>query len=206
MRQGTRIYLVRHGQVEGHEMKRYNGQADVALTDRGRRQYRALRERLDDEEISAVYSSDLTRCVEGARILAAPHGVSPIFDERLRELDIGEWEGKTWKELQSVYPEEWQARLDDLVNYRVPGGESLLDMAGRVRAAMSRILTEHPEGEVMVVGHGGVNRVVLLDAIGAPLEKMFHIEQSFGCLNIIDYFSDGYCTVQLLNGTVTSGE
>lgn len=206
MRQGTRIYLVRHGQVEGHEMKRYNGQADVSLTDRGRRQYRALRQRLDDAEISAVYSSDLKRCVEGAWILAAPHGVSPIFDERLRELNIGKWEGKTWKELQSVYPEEWQARLEDLVNYRVPDGESLLDMAGRVREAMAQIIARHRGGEVIVVGHGGVNRVVLLDAIGAPLEKMFHIEQSFGCLNIIDYFSDGYCTVRLLNETVTSDE
>lgn len=206
MRQGTRIYLVRHGQVEGHETKRYNGQADVRLTGLGRRQYRELEERLDDTQIAAVYSSDLSRCAEGARILSRPHGLEPVFDARLRELHIGEWEGKTWNELQAAYPEQWQARLDDLVNYRVPGGESLRDMAERVRAALSEIIARHVGQELIVVGHGGVNRVILLDAIGAPLERMFHIEQSFGCLNIIDYFADSYCTVQLLNETVTSDE
>lgn len=196
----ARIYLVRHGQVEGHQSKRYNGQADVPLTELGRRQYEVLKKRLDGEEIGAVYSSDLSRCTEGAKILAAAHGVTPVFDARLRELHIGDWEGKTWAELQSAYPREWQARLDDLVNYQVPGGESLLQMAQRVRSALCEILEDYGDGNVIVVGHGGVNRVILLDAIGAPLERMFHIEQSYGCLNIIDYFADSYCTVQLLNG------
>ncbi|PLX83743.1 MAG: alpha-ribazole phosphatase [Desulfuromonas sp.] len=198
--QRTRIYLVRHGQVEGHEEKRYNGQADVALTELGRRQYRGLKERLDGESISAVYSSDLSRCLEGARPLAAGHGLEPVPEPRLRELHIGRWEGKTWKELQAAYPEEWQARLDDLVHHRVTGGESLLEMAERVRPAVKEIVTRHVGEEVLVVAHGGVNRVILLDAIGAPLDKMFHIEQGFGCLNVIDYFADGYRTVQLLNG------
>lgn len=198
----TRIYLVRHGQVQGHETKRYNGQADVPLTALGRLQYEALKKRLDAEEIAAVYASDLSRCTEGAKILAGAHDVTPVFDARLRELHIGDWEGKTWTELQSVYPQQWQARLDDLVNYQVPGGESLLQMAQRVRPALSEILARHRGGNVIVVGHGGVNRVILLDALGAPLERMFHIEQSYGCLNIIDYFADSYCTVQLLNGRV----
>jgi alpha-ribazole phosphatase/probable phosphoglycerate mutase len=73
-------------------------------------------------------------------------------------------------------------------------------MAERVRPTIAGIVAAHPGEEVLVVGHGGVNRVILLDAIGAPLERLFHIEQAYGCLNIIDYFADGKAVVQLLNG------
>jgi alpha-ribazole phosphatase/probable phosphoglycerate mutase len=196
----TRIYLVRHGQVEGFEEKRYNGQADVRLTPEGEAQFGLLQMRLRKKAIDAVYSSDLSRCLEGARLLARTFGLEPAAKPALRELHIGDWEGRTWKELQAIYPEEWQARLDDIVHYRVPGGETLLEMAERVRSAVGEIVAAHPGEDVLVVGHGGVNRTILLGAIGAPLDRLFHIEQDFGCLNIIDYYPDGIAVVKLLNG------
>jgi len=196
----TRIYLVRHGQVEGHEQKRYNGQGDIPLTAEGLAQFGFLQLRLKKKKLAAGYSSDLSRCLEGARLLLAPHGLEPISRPDLRELHIGKWQGKTWRELQEDYPQEWQARLDDIVHYQVPGGESLQQMADRVRQAMAEIVAAHPGEDVLVVGHGGVNRVLLLDAIGAPLDRLFHIEQDFGCLNAIDYYPDGVSVVSLLNG------
>jgi alpha-ribazole phosphatase len=196
----TRLYLVRHGQVVGYEEKRYNGQGEIDLTPQGVAQFGMLQLRLQSKPLRAAYSSDLSRCMTGARTLAEVHGLQPVPCPELRELNIGHWEGRTWRELKEKHPEEWQARLDDLVNYQVPGGESLLQMAERVRAAVRRIVTAHPGEEVLVVGHGGVNRVILLDAIGAPLERLFHVEQDYGCLNVIDYFADGLCTVRLLNG------
>jgi len=198
--QSTRVYLVRHGQVAGHEEKRYNGQNDVPLTSRGEAQYGLLRERLAGKPLAAVYSSDLQRCRWGAELIAAPHELAPVCLPELRELHIGDWEGMTWADIQARFPAAWQARLDDLVNYRVSGGESLREMADRVRPALAGLVARHPGEEIAVVAHGGVNRVLLLDAIGAPLTQMFHLEQSFGCLNIIDYYADGYVTVQLLNG------
>ncbi len=196
----TRIYLVRHGQVEGFEEKRYNGQGDVRLTPEGEAQFGLLQIRLQKKNLHAVYCSDLSRCLDGARLLASPHGLEPVAKPDLRELHIGEWEGKTWQELQAAYPEQWQSRLEDIVHYQVPGGESLLEMAGRVRAVIRELVAAHPGEDLLVVAHGGVNRVILLDAIGAPLERLFHIEQTYGCLNIIDYFADGNAVVQLLNG------
>jgi broad specificity phosphatase PhoE len=65
---------------------------------------------------------------------------------------------------------------------------------------IGEIVERHKGQEVLVVGHGGVNRIVLLNAIGAPLAGMFNIEQTYGCLNIIDYYADGRATVKLLNG------
>ncbi len=196
----TRVHLIRHGQVEGHEQKRYNGQADVALTALGRAQLAQVAERLGTKPLQAVYSSDLGRCRYGAELIAAHHQLAPVFSDRLRELHIGAWEGMTWAELQSRSPDQWQARLADIVNYRVPGGESLRQMAERVRGALAKILARHAGEEIALVGHGGVNRVILLDAIGAPLEQLFNIEQDYGCLNLIDYYADGYRVVKLLNG------
>ena len=196
----TRLYLIRHGQVVGHEHRRYNGQGNVALTERGREQARAVCAVLAGAPLAAVYSSDLDRCTYGARLLAEGHGLPLLAKKNLRELHIGEWEGRTWEELQRDYPTEWQARLDDLVNFRVPGGESLLDAAERVRPALQQILAQHRGDDLALVAHGGVNRIILLDAIGAPLARAFSIEQDFGCLNMIDYFHDGNAVVRLLNG------
>ncbi|AMV73411.1 alpha-ribazole phosphatase [Desulfuromonas carbonis] len=196
----TRIYLVRHGQVVGHEEKRYNGQGDVPLTPRGEAQFGMLQLRLAGKPIKAVYCSDLQRTLLGARVLAQPFALQPAALADLRELHIGAWEGMTWQELKSRYPQQWQARLDDVVHYRVPGGENLIDLAGRVLPAIRGIVARHQGEEVVVVAHGGVNRVILLDAIGAPLQSLFSVEQDYGCLNIIDYFADGNSVVRLLNG------
>jgi alpha-ribazole phosphatase/probable phosphoglycerate mutase len=117
----------------------------------------------------------------------------------MREVHAGDWEGLTWEELQSRYPTQWQARLDDIVDYRIPGGDSFRDAAERVRPQLARLLAAHPGRNVALVAHGGVNRIILLDAIGAPLERVFSLEQDYACLNVIDYFADGYRTVRLLN-------
>jgi alpha-ribazole phosphatase len=195
----TRIHLIRHGQVAGHEEKRYNGQTDVALTDLGVEQYHRLKERLADTPISACYTSDLTRCVIGSQVICEQFGIEPVRRSELRELNIGVWEGLTWQEIQTKWPEEWQARLADLVHYRVQQGENLLDVEARVMPVIREIIDRHQGQELLVVGHGGVNRIVLLNAIGAPLAGMFNIEQNYGCYNIIDYYADGRATVKLLN-------
>jgi alpha-ribazole phosphatase len=204
MTPATRIYLIRHGQVVGHDQPRYNGHADVGLTEHGLQQYYGLREYFSNVELSACYSSDLSRCRTGAEIIAGIKGIAPEYRSQLRELNIGIWEGMTWQEITERWPMEWQARLDDLVNYRVPQGENLLDLQGRVMPVLDEIVAKHKGENVLVVGHGGVNRVILLNAIGASLANVFNIEQNYGCLNIIDYYADGRATVKLLNGQADS--
>ena len=196
----TRIYLIRHGEVAGAGVPRYNGHADVPLSDNGVAQYHRLKERFAGARIGACYTSDLSRCVIGAEILGRHLGVEPVRERNLRELDIGIWEGKSWAELQSQYPLEWQARLDDIVNYRVPRGENLMDLQSRIMPVIDGIVARHRGEEALVVAHGGANRVILLNAIGAPLSSLFNIEQNYCCLNIIDYYADGKTVVKLLNG------
>ena len=196
----TRVHLLRHGQVEGFENQRYNGQGDISLTDHGRQQSAAFARRFQPLELNAIYSSDLRRCRVAADQIALLQEVYPEYRKNLRELHIGDWEGQTWQQLQHDYPELWQERLDDIVNMAPPAGESLLQMAERVRPEIKQIVSAHAGGEIVIVAHGGVNRVVLLDAIGAPLERLFHIEQDYGCHNIIDFFTNGIAVVKKMNG------
>ncbi|SEA60219.1 alpha-ribazole phosphatase [Desulfuromusa kysingii] len=195
----TRLHLLRHGQVVGFEEMRYNGQNDIHLTAHGRKQSAAFAGRLQHLSLGGIYSSDLYRCRVAADQIALLQNVQPVYMQELRELHIGDWQGKTWMQLQQEYPELWQARLDDMINVAPPSGESLLQMAERVRPAVKKIVADHPGEEIVLVGHGGVNRVILLDAIGAPLESLFHIEQDFGCENIIDFYADGSTVVKKLN-------
>lgn len=196
----TRLYLIRHGEVEGAGIRRYNGHADVALSAYGMAQYEGLKKRFEGININACYCSDLSRCVHGAELLGSHLGVQPVKKRELRELNIGIWERMTWTELMEKYPVEWQARLDDIVNYRVPQGESLLDLNNRIMPVVNEIVQRHMGEDVLLVAHGGVNRVILLNAIGAPLASLFNVEQNYGAFNIIDYYADGKAVVKLMNG------
>ncbi len=129
----TRVHLLRHGQVEGHEAKRYNGQGDAPLTNLGRQQSAAFAGRFQHIPLTAIYSSDLHRCRVAADQIALLQAVEPHYSDQLRELDVGEWEGRPWEQLQRHYPELWQARLEDIVHVAPPAGESVLQMARRVR-------------------------------------------------------------------------
>jgi alpha-ribazole phosphatase len=200
MTRKTRLHLIRHGEVANAGVPRYNGHTDVGLSERGVAMYHDLKGRFSDRAISACYVSDLQRCVIGARILGEHLGLEPVIHRELREMCVGVWEGKSWAELMAEYPDEWQARLDDIVNYRIDGGgENLLDVHGRVMPVIHSLVERHRGEEILVVAHGGVNRIILLDAIGAPLSCLFSIEQNYCCRNIIDYYEDGRAVVKLVN-------
>jgi len=196
----TRLYLCRHGEVNGDGIRRYNGHRDVDITETGIRQMFALKERLKDAPIATIYSSDLIRTVKGAEIIGESHRAPKISKYEFRERNVGVWEGMSFEEIERVYPKEWRAWLDDIVHFAPPDGESLLDVKKRVIPALREALEHNKGREITLVGHGGVNRVILSEALGLDLKNVFHIEQNFGALNIIDFYDDGIPVVKLLNG------
>ena len=102
----TRVFMVRHGATVLSAEDRFAGVTDVALSDEGREQTRRLAERLSDEKIMAVYASPLSRTVETAEILAAPHKVEVQLRDGLREINHGRWEQMTRREVEQEFPEE----------------------------------------------------------------------------------------------------
>ena len=196
----TRLYLCRHGEVTGDGRRRYNGHRDVDITGNGVAQMERLRERLTDKPLVALYSSDLIRTVKGAEIIGERHAAPKVVVPEFRERNVGLWEGMAFEEIQDVYPAEWNAWLGDVMNFKPPEGESLAEVAGRVLPPLREIVEKHMGEEILLLAHGGVNRVILSDAMQLDLKHVFRIEQHYGALNIIDYYDDGMSVVKLLNG------
>lgn len=196
----TRVYLMRHGEVQNHGLKRYNGHIDIDITGNGIDQMHRLADSLAGKKISAVYSSDLIRAVKGAEIIAKKIGLPYTALRELRERSLGAWEGLTAEEIKDRFPFEYAAWETDLLSYRPAGGECVYDVRDRVLPVYRKILNEHAGREIAMLLHGGVNRIILADAIGLDLRNLFSIEQSFGALNIIDYYEDGNAVARLING------
>jgi alpha-ribazole phosphatase len=200
MKQGTRLYLARHGQVDGYGRFPIYGHTDVALTEVGVLQFEHLADRLRLTKLQAIYSSDLQRTVTGARIIGRNHDVPIHACPELRELHFGDWEGLGLQEVRERFPEQIQGRMDDPVNFRVPGdGETVGELSERVMTRFREILNEQDGRDFLIVGHGAVNRVILCHALGLPLQNMFRVQQDYGCLNVVDYFPDS-TLVRLING------
>ena len=194
------VYLMRHGEVANGAEKRYNGHIDVDITEKGVEQMHRLAGLLAGKPIAAVYSSDLIRAVKGAEIISKSLGLTYTPLKSLRERSVGAWEGLTAGEIKERYPEEYTAWRADLLNYRPPGGECLVDVQERILPAYRQLVAAHPDKEIAMLLHGGVNRIILADALGLPPLNLFRIDQSFGALNIIDHYEDGMAVVKLANG------
>lgn len=196
----NRLYLARHGQVVEFDELRANGHTDVDITETGEIQMESLASRLKLADIRGVYSSDLKRTVIGARIIGRHHDVKHKIVPELREIFFGDWEGISMHEIQEQYPGENEKRLKDVVDYRPPGkGESMRDLSERVIPHLKKILREQKGSDLLIVAHGGVNRIILCHALGLDIANLFNIYQDYGCLNIIDYYPD-HSIVRLING------
>ena len=199
MEDKTRLYLARHGETTLSSEFRYVGHMDVDITENGVVQMHKLRDRLKNECLNALYSSDLIRTKKGAEIIASCHDIKPIACEEFREINLGIWEGLTREEIIEKYPDEYRGRLDDLAHAGVKEGESFKDLQKRVMKKLTSVLNELKGKNILLVAHGGVNRVILCDVLKLDLQLLPRIDQTYGCLNIIDYYEDGP-VVKLVNG------
>ena len=168
--QATRIFLVRHGQPEQHSDKIFLGQADVPLSDRGRREAEMAGDKLIrlGACVKRIYTSDLARAKETADIIAEGlGGVAVVPDKLFREMAMGLWDGELIEDIKAKFPYEYSKRGDDLRNYRVPGGENFYDLRGRVLREFLRIFAEDfsgarqgGAGDLVIVAHLGVITVI----------------------------------------------
>jgi broad specificity phosphatase PhoE len=199
MEERTRLYLARHGETTTSSEFRYVGHMDVDITENGVEQMKNLRDRLMNEDIHALFCSDLLRSKKGAQIIGSIHDIQPIAHADFREINLGIWEGLTREEIVEKYPEDYNNRLQDLAYTGIKGGESFKDLQVRVTKKLTLILDEWKGRNIVLLAHGGVNRVILFDALNLDLQLLPRIDQDYGCLNIIDYYDDGP-VVKLVNG------
>jgi 2,3-bisphosphoglycerate-dependent phosphoglycerate mutase len=152
----TRVIAIRHGETDWNAATRIQGQIDIDLNARGREQARRVARALADEELQAVYASDLQRALNTARPLADRVGVAVRTDAALRERHFGSFEGLTWAEVEQHHPESSKRWRERDTSFGPPGGETLARFHERAVAAMAAVAARHRGQHIAIVTHGGV--------------------------------------------------
>lgn len=192
-----KIYLLRHGSIQHGDKKRLIGQTDLPLSETGLEQARWWRTTLDVGRMQRVYCSDLVRSRQTAEILCEDENCVLAIRPELREINLGLWDGLRPEEVKERFPGEWDKRGRDFEHYRPPCGESFACLRDRVVPVLEQVASGHDQ-QVIIVGHAGVNRVILCHGLGMPLNHLFRLGQDYGALNIIEY-TEGTWRVSLMN-------
>ena len=197
----TTTVLLRHGETPHTAEKRFSGSGghDPELSAEGLRQAAAVAERLvHDGGVDAVVSSPMRRTRQTADAVASALGLDVREVDGFRECAFGEWEGLTFAEVQEGWPEQLAGWLGD-PTVEPPGGESFTDVRRRVTRARTQLLARHPRQTVLVVTHVTPTKVLVSDALGAPLSALYRMEMSPATLTEIQWFETGQASLRRFN-------
>lgn len=196
----TRIVLTRHGHVEGIRPERFRGRADLALTELGKAQAKAVAARIAAHwKPQAIYTSPMRRCVATAAAIAEACRVTSAVLDDLNDIDYGEWQWRTRDEIQASSPELLARWYNAPHLIRFPGGESLQDLAARSADALRYVIRCHPGAAetVVLVGHDSVNRALLLQLLDQPVSAYWRLAQHPCALNEIDIAGGQICVLRV---------
>lgn len=196
---GCRLFLVRHGETDWNTNLRFQGQSDIGLTELGRAQAIKLGRTLAAENISAIYSSDLSRAVDTAKIIAGGHDLNIVKMPELREINFGVWEGLTGEEIRKQYGALYEKWRNNTTEVTIPQGESLAAVAGRTVGAIRRLVDRHNNESVIVVTHGGVIRCIVADVLRMDLNHFWRLRFDNTSVSVVDFLDRGRETVVQLN-------
>jgi alpha-ribazole phosphatase len=191
-----KIFLIRHGETDWNVQQRYQGQTDIRLNAYGREHARVIAGYLTDKNIEAIYSSDLARTRETAEIISRVINREVRLDSRLREMDFGRWEGKTFNEIYLHDRQQFNNWFNHTVDYIIPGGESFESLADRAGEAIKDICDRH-EGNIAVVTHGGVIKAILYNRQLIGAKELWGGGTTPGSITILDVDNKEYKIVTL---------
>jgi probable phosphoglycerate mutase len=175
----TRLLVVRHGHVEGMSPERFRGRRDVDLSDLGARQAQATAQGIAARwRPVAIYTSPLRRCQQtAAEIGTACGGLTATALDDLTDVHYGEWEWHTHQEVRARWPELFECWFAAPQLVRFPRGESFQDLLARMANVLRWVRERHADETVVVVGHSGGNRALLLQALDQPLSAYWRLAQ-----------------------------
>lgn len=196
----TNVILIRHGQTAWNAAGRWQGHSDIPLNDTGRSQAQLLAQRLKKWELTALYTSDLSRAAETAAIIGQALALEPLQMSAWRERFCGDFEGLTNSEIAERFPEQWaklqQGHLD------LPNGETTPKLLGRIMPAFEALLASHQGQRFAIVSHGGVLRVLISAVLGLDFEAPDRLSVGGNTgLSVIQIGEHGYRRLSLLNDT-----
>lgn len=197
----TTLLLIRHGETEWNTENRVQGHTNSPLSSRGLRQAQALSLRLQKYSISAIYSSDLERAVTTIQPYADMAGLKIHKTPALREKNFGEWEGLIPAEISERYPELWRRYHEQNdIHVQIPGGETWAEVCERTVGFMQKVISQHDQNEtIILVGHGGALRPMILHALSAPIETILHFSTGNTGITTLKYNDPNHGRIIHLN-------
>ncbi|MFH1259258.1 MAG: histidine phosphatase family protein [Elusimicrobiota bacterium] len=181
----TKLILIRHGETAWSSQKRYCGISDVELNENGRKQALLLAGKLSGERVDKIYSSDRKRTWQFARIVFPGLPVEKVPE--LQEINFGIFEGFTYRQILKTHPEIYRAWLANPVDTQIPGGESLSNLAERVKKILEKILADNRNKTIAVVTHSGPIRIILGGIRKLELKNIWQIKPDLASVNIVEF-------------------
>ncbi len=196
----SRLLLVRHGITEFNSARRFMGYSDVELSATGYRQVERLRDRLVDDKIDAIYSSDLRRALVTAEVISSEHKVDITACPELREINYGNIEGLTFEEIRRLYPEVAESLSNLSLRLKFPGGEDLEGFIERVCKFLDKLKRHTPSQTTLIVSHSGPIRILICRLLGIDLGHWRQIHIDNASLSIVETYPQR-AIISLLNDT-----
>jgi len=183
----SKVILVRHGRTAWHAEGRYAGTADIPLDELGLEQARRVADHLKESKLEVIYSSPLSRCLELAKMVAAAHDMEVIVDERLREIDLGRWDGEMLGDIVEKDGEILKQWIKNPTSVTIPDGEPLMAVQERSMAWLEDVTAKYGEGQVLASSHGGPIRAILAKVIGLPLSNIFRLTVDLASISVLNH-------------------
>lgn len=200
----TRVLLIRHGQSLGNAERRFGGHTATPLSELGRKQAEATALALANENISAIYSSDLSRAVETAEALSRVARLTVETTDAFRERGIGVMEGLTFEEAAERYPEEYAALIRRDFEHVILGGESYRQLLERASSFLDRVIEANRGGRIAIFSHTGsicILTLHLMGALDAPALRPVWVSSANCGITRIELREDGFVRVIAINDT-----
>ncbi|MFZ5943602.1 MAG: alpha-ribazole phosphatase [Bacillota bacterium] len=184
-----KVIFVRHGQTLWNDAGKYQGHTDIPLSPTGIQQASRAAKRLREFQIDAIYSSDLLRAKQTAEIIALEHTLPVIAMPQFREINFGIWEGKTFNEIQKLYPELLETWLNEPEKLVIPNGESFQQLLDRAWNGLSQLLNSE-NNSIIVVAHGGTIGTLICNILGMNLNCLWKIKQGNTGISIVEFYNN----------------
>ncbi len=186
MENATKLFLIRHGEVEEPYLRVYGGRIDMNLSERGREQAARLARHLDGSPLDAIYCSSMKRARQTLEPIEAAFEIEPEIRDDLREIDFGAWTGVEWEEVARRHEANVADWLQLLNAGLVEGAETTVDLQARVTRCLEEIHARHAGGSIAVVCHGAVIRAALSRLLRLPMDRMGSIDVGYASVSLIE--------------------
>ena len=196
-----RLIVVRHAETDWTRDGRYAGARDIPLNAVGLRQCQATAAALAERAVAAIYATPLERARMSAEIIAKPHRLEVAIEAAFREMTFGAWEGMTREEVAATFPELCRLWWETPHLVEVPGGETLAQVRARVVEGVAELRAAHEGETAVLVTHGVVIRLLVLDALGLGADRLWSLEASPAGITELEYEGD-WATIHRMNTLV----